>query len=168
MGILTRNRKARTSEAEAETRPRRPGTKTGVRRGARTSAGSGPAAELAAVIGPGASSIQFVPEIQPHLGRLHVFQRTPPWIIPRTDRPLTHAEQRLFRALPAAQRAVRAAIYWGRELYAWGFTKPQRMRAPQRLARPHLERQITDPGLRARLTPSYTMWVNRIPLSHRS
>src|SRR5690606_18596208 len=74
------------------------------------------AGETVAVIGTGASSIQFVPEIQPRVGRLHVFQRTPPWIIPRTDRALTAAEHRLFRAFPPAQWAARAAIYWGREL----------------------------------------------------
>lgn len=122
--------------------------------------------ESVAVIGTGASSIQFVPEIQPQVGSLHVFQRTPPWIIPRTDRPLTAAEHRLFRVLPAAQRFVRAAIYWGRELYAWGFIKPQRMRAPQRLARAHLEHQVTDPGLRAKLTPEYTMGCKRILISN--
>ncbi|HEX6417875.1 MAG TPA: NAD(P)/FAD-dependent oxidoreductase [Acidimicrobiales bacterium] len=124
------------------------------------------AGETVAVVGTGASSIQFVPEIQPAVGRLHVFQRTPPWVIPRTDRPLTPAEHRLFRAVPAAQRAVRAAIYWGRELYAWGFARPRRMRAPQRLALAHLRRQVPDPELRARLTPDYTMGCKRILISN--
>ena len=42
-----------------------------------------------AVIGTGASAIQFVPRIQPQAGRLDLYQRTPPWIIPRRDRAIT-------------------------------------------------------------------------------
>src|SRR5690606_380660 len=110
--------------------------------------------------------IQFVPEIQPRVGRLHVFQRTPPWIIPRTDRALTAAEHRLFRAFPPAQWAARATIYWGRELYAWGFARPRRMRGPQRLALAHLGRQVADPDLRAKLTPDYTIGCKRILISN--
>jgi len=41
-----------------------------------------------AVIGTGASSIQFVPEIQREVAALHLFQRTPPWIMPRPDAPI--------------------------------------------------------------------------------
>lgn len=122
--------------------------------------------ETVAVIGTGASSIQFVPEIEPQAGRIHVFQRTPPWIIPRTDRPITAAEHWMFRRVPALQRLARAAIYWGRELYAWGFRNPRRMRAPERLARAHLERQVPDPELRAKLTPGYTVGCKRILISN--
>ena len=39
-----------------------------------------------AVIGTGASAIQFVPEIQPSVERLTLFQRTPAWVMPRRDR----------------------------------------------------------------------------------
>jgi cation diffusion facilitator CzcD-associated flavoprotein CzcO len=122
--------------------------------------------ENVAVIGTGASSIQFVPEIQPRVGRLHIFQRTPPWVIPRTDRALKPHERRLFQALPALQQAARAAIYWGRELYAFGFNDHRRMKVVEKIARAHLERQIADPGLRAKLTPSYTIGCKRILLSN--
>src|SRR3954447_20939009 len=71
-----------------------------------------------AVVGTGASAVQFVPQIQPEVSRLHVFQRSAPWIMPRPDRPLTRFEHRLYRRLPAAQRLMRGAIFWGRELYA--------------------------------------------------
>ena len=66
--------------------------------------------ERVAVVGTGASAIQFVPRIQPRVGRLHVFQRTAPWIMPRPDRPLRSCERRLYRALPAAQLLMRAGI----------------------------------------------------------
>ncbi|MGH8987924.1 MAG: flavin-containing monooxygenase, partial [Acidimicrobiales bacterium] len=67
--------------------------------------------ERVAVIGTGASAVQFVPEIQPSVRRLTVFQRTPPWVIPRHDRRLTAVEHACFRRISATQLAARAAIY---------------------------------------------------------
>jgi cation diffusion facilitator CzcD-associated flavoprotein CzcO len=120
-----------------------------------------------AVIGTGASAIQFVPRIQPLAGQLTVFQRTPPWIMPRRDRQISRAERWLFRHVPVTQRLARAAIYCGREAYALGFVKdPAIMRAAQGLALRHLHRQVADPGLRASLTPSYRMGCKRILLSN--
>jgi cation diffusion facilitator CzcD-associated flavoprotein CzcO len=120
-----------------------------------------------AVIGTGASAIQFVPRIQPLVSRLTVFQRTPPWIIPRHDRPISRAEHWLFRHAPVAQRAARAGIYWGREAYALGFVKnPDIMQKAQALAVRQLHRQVADPDLRARLTPSYRMGCKRILISN--
>src|SRR5687768_14237221 len=54
-----------------------------------------------AVIGTGASAIQTVPQIQPVVDRLVVFQRTPPWVMPHRDRPITDFERRLYRRFPA-------------------------------------------------------------------
>ena len=119
-----------------------------------------------AVIGTGASAIQFVPEIQPTVAHLDVYQRTPPWIVPRRDRALRPLERRVFRALPALQQAVRGGIYWVRELLSFGFTHPQRMQAIQRMAAAHLARQVPDPELRRRLTPSYTIGCKRILISN--
>jgi len=120
-----------------------------------------------AVIGTGASAIQVVPAIQPLAGRLTVFQRTPAWIMPRHDRQISEPERWLFRHLPVTQRAARAAIYCGRETYALGFVKnPVIMRAAQGIARRHLRRQVADPDLRARLTPSYLMGCKRVLLSN--
>src|SRR5581483_11311111 len=116
-----------------------------------------------AVVGTGASAIQFVPRIQPEVGHLTVFQRTPPWILPRWERPFRPAEQWVFRHLPAVQRLARAGIYWGREQMVAGFVvAPGLMRAAERLARRHLERSVPDPRLRARLTPDYRIGCKRI------
>jgi cation diffusion facilitator CzcD-associated flavoprotein CzcO len=124
--------------------------------------------ERVAVIGTGASAIQFVPEIQPEVERLHVFQRTPPWILPHTDRPISRLERRLYRRLPWLQRLVRGTVYGLREWLVLGFTRnPKIMRLPQRAARRHLERQVEDGALRARLTPHYTVGCKRILLSDR-
>lgn len=119
-----------------------------------------------AVIGTGASAIQFVPRVQPLAGHLTVFQRTPPWIMPRHDRRVSRLEHWLFRHVPATQRIARAGIYCGREAYALGFVKnPAILRAAQAVARRHLHRQVTDPDLLARLTPTYTMGCKRVLLS---
>ncbi len=120
-----------------------------------------------AVIGTGASAIQFVPQIQPVVSQLTVFQRTPPWIIPRHDRRLSRPEHWLFRHAPVTQQIARAGIYWGREAYALGFVEnPEIMRKAAALALRHLRRQVTDPELRARLTPSYRMGCKRILISN--
>jgi cation diffusion facilitator CzcD-associated flavoprotein CzcO len=118
-----------------------------------------------AVIGTGASAIQFVPRIQPRVATLRVFQRTAPWIMPRRDRALTRAELALFGAFPPAQRAVRSAIYWGRELYALGFLHPRLAGAAQSVALRHLRRSLPDPALRDQLVPDYTIGCKRVLLS---
>ena len=56
------------------------------------------------VIGTGASAIQTVPEIAPLVATLDVFQRTPSWILPHLGHPVLERSQRLFTALPLAQR----------------------------------------------------------------
>src|SRR5579864_6235829 len=73
-----------------------------------------------AVIGTGASAVQFVPHIQPHVEHLSLFLRTPPWIVPRLDHPIPGWQRTLFRILPITQRVVRTIIYWQRELLALG------------------------------------------------
>ncbi|MFX0592731.1 flavin-containing monooxygenase [Melissospora conviva] len=119
-----------------------------------------------AVVGTGASAIQFVPQIAGQVGRLHLFQRTAPWVMPRADRPITAAERALFRRSSLARRAVRAGIYWGRELQATAFLRPVLMRAGQAVASRHLRRAVADPTLRAALTPGYTMGCKRVLLSN--
>ncbi len=114
------------------------------------------------MIGTGASAIQFVPEVQQKVDRLSLFQRTPPWIIPRGDRQLTGRERAVFRAVPAAQRLVRLSIFLTQELSAVGFLHPRVLRVAQRVAERHLRRSVPDPDLRARLTPNYTMGCKRV------
>ncbi|HJQ30883.1 MAG TPA: NAD(P)/FAD-dependent oxidoreductase [Pyrinomonadaceae bacterium] len=119
-----------------------------------------------AVVGTGASAVQFVPEIQPLVSKLYVFQRTPPWIMPRTDRALRPGERRLFRRFPAAQRAARYALYLFREMFVFGFRHLPASKLVERIALMHLERSVSDPQLRARLTPSYSIGCKRILVSN--
>ena len=118
-----------------------------------------------AAIGTGASAIQYVPQIQPKVERLHVFQRTAPWVMPRFDREITPLEHRLLHRVPYAASAVRAALYWLLEARVFFFRHPRMMERGARLARRHLERQVPDPALRAKLTPDYTMGCKRILVS---
>ncbi len=120
-----------------------------------------------AVIGTGASAIQFIPQIQPQVEQLHVFQRTPAWVVRRGDRGIPGVERALYRRFPALQRAVRGAIFRQREVLALGLVKyPQLLRAVELAARAHLRRQVGDPGLRAKLTPSYRIGCKRILISN--
>jgi cation diffusion facilitator CzcD-associated flavoprotein CzcO len=119
--------------------------------------------ERVAVIGTGASAIQIVPNIQPEVGRLHVFQRTPPWVMPHRERAVTRAERLLYRAFPPAQRAFRGFSYALRETMVPALVgDPSRLRRIETIGRAHLRRQVHDPELRARLEPSYRIGCKRI------
>jgi cation diffusion facilitator CzcD-associated flavoprotein CzcO len=119
-----------------------------------------------AVIGTGASAIQVVPQIQPLVAHLSLFQRTPPWIVPRGDHPITDWKHSLYRALPVTQRLTRTKLYWQHEFTALGLVyRSKVMNAAMRIARRHLEKQVTDPALRAKLTPHYEMGCKRILVS---
>jgi cation diffusion facilitator CzcD-associated flavoprotein CzcO len=116
-----------------------------------------------AVIGTGASAIQLVPKIQSEVERLYVFQRTPPWVVPHSDRPVTRLEQRVYRVLPVTQRLVRAGVYWLRESLVFGLVRNRRRLWPlQRWAVRHLQSQVPDPELRRKVMPSYTIGCKRI------
>ncbi|OOV93018.1 flavin-containing monooxygenase [Pseudomonas sp. MF4836] len=120
-----------------------------------------------AVIGTGASAIQFVPQIAPQVAQLALFQRTPPWILPKPDRTLSPAERWAFKHLPWTQKLVRSAIYWALESRVIAFAhRPRLMRLVQRMALRHLRRQVADPALRRSLTPDYTIGCKRILISN--
>jgi len=119
-----------------------------------------------AVIGTGASAVQFVPRIQPRTERVTVYQRTAQWVLPKLDRRVTSAEQTLYRRLPLTQRALREAMYYCFELAGFAERNPRAMGGFQRIARRHLERSVADPALRAALTPDHTLGCKRILFSN--
>ncbi len=126
------------------------------------------AGKRVASIGTGASAIQYVPEIAHDVAKLHVFQRTPPWVVPHSSRPTRRWERRLYRAFPPAQRVVRGGIYGAREVLVVGLVKrPRLMKLMERVARKHMELQIDDPALRERVRPDYTIGCKRILPSNR-
>jgi cation diffusion facilitator CzcD-associated flavoprotein CzcO len=119
-----------------------------------------------AVIGTGASAIQFVPQIAPAVKRLYLFQRTPAWIVPKPDHPIGEVARSVYARVPALQRLVRNGLYWQHEARAFAFLRPKVMRLIEPLARKHLERQVADPQLRARLSPDYRMGCKRVLISN--
>ncbi|MEN3586444.1 NAD(P)/FAD-dependent oxidoreductase [Streptomyces sp. ZYX-F-203] len=120
-----------------------------------------------AVVGTGASTIQIVPAIQPRVGHLTLFQRTPAWVLPRMDRAIGETERAVHRAVPATTRLRRGLLWAVRELQVRAFTKhPGALGAVERLARRHLARAVADPALRERLTPRYRIGCKRILLSN--
>jgi cation diffusion facilitator CzcD-associated flavoprotein CzcO len=119
-----------------------------------------------AVLGTGASAIQFVPAIQPGVARLTVFQRTAPWVLPKPDRAVSPLWRRIYRAAPVVQKLQRALIYARNESLLTGFRKPRRMAVVEKFARGYLDRKFADrPDLKAKLTPDFTIGCKRILLS---
>ncbi|ROO89768.1 cation diffusion facilitator CzcD-associated flavoprotein CzcO [Actinocorallia herbida] len=115
-----------------------------------------------AVIGTGASAIQFVPQIAKKAARTTVFQRTPAWIQSKPNIKLPAA----FK-LPGVPRAVRNVVYWVLEARAVGFALDPRLSGPMKwMATSHLKRQVKDPELRRKLTPDYTIGCKRVLLSN--
>lgn len=124
------------------------------------------AGKRVAVIGNAASALQFIPPVAAKAGRLHVFQRSPNYVIPRFDRDFTEREKRAFAKLPALRRLYRAWI-WGRlEANFFAFTDGSRLsRLVRKGALQYLEAMVADPALRAALTPDYPVGCKRLLIS---
>ena len=118
--------------------------------------------ERVAVVGTGASSIQIVPQIQPLVSSLHLFQRTAPWVMPRRDRRISRFERAAYRRFPVLQRLMRSAIYWAREAFAIPMLRVALAPSLRKAGEAHLRRQVPDPELRAKLTPDYLPGCKRI------
>ncbi|MFI5105994.1 MAG: flavin-containing monooxygenase, partial [Terriglobales bacterium] len=120
-----------------------------------------------AVIGTGASAIQFVPEIAPKVARLSIFQRTPPWIVPKTDFAIPERWKNRFRRVPGLGWLFRTALFWMYEVRVWAFLgkMPALRRRGLKMALDHLAAQVPDPELRARLTPNYEFGCKRVLIS---
>ncbi len=125
------------------------------------------AGKRVAVIGTGASAIQFVPEIAKQVAALEVFQRTPPWIMPKRDREMTARERWMFEHVPATQALRRTRQYWLMESTVIGFAfAPKVNELLERMPRRFLAKQVADPELRAKLTPTYRFGCKRVLISN--
>ena len=119
--------------------------------------------ERVAVVGTGSSAIQFVPQIQPDVAHLTLFQRTPPWVLPHRNRRITRGERALYRAVPATQKFVRGLVYWSREAFVTSMLRNGKtLENMEKLARKHLHDSVADPELRATLTPDYRPGCKRL------
>jgi cation diffusion facilitator CzcD-associated flavoprotein CzcO len=119
-----------------------------------------------AVVGTGASAIQFVPEIAKVAGHVDVYQRSAPYVLPKPDRPYRDAEHFLFDSLPPVRKADRLRIFLYGELLTTGFVRsPKLLAAPMQMWRRQLRSQIADPELRAQCMPDYVMGCKRVVFS---
>jgi cation diffusion facilitator CzcD-associated flavoprotein CzcO len=120
-----------------------------------------------AVIGTGASAIQFVPEIAPDVAELTLFQRTAPWIMPKPDHGIAPAVQTAFSKVPGALRGYRGLLYWLNESRGLAFNGHQGiMKVASKLAAWNIRRAVKDPALVKKLTPDYVMGCKRVLVSN--
>src|SRR5262249_25933951 len=95
-----------------------------------------------------------------------VYQRTAPYVLPKFDRPYSHAEQVFFERFPTLRKADRLRLFLYGELLTSGFVlSPKFLAAPMRLWRHQLQTQIADPELREKCVPGYVMGCKRVVFS---
>jgi cation diffusion facilitator CzcD-associated flavoprotein CzcO len=120
-----------------------------------------------AVVGVGASAIQFVPEIAREVERLTIFQRSPNWVIPKPDRPYRPRQRALFRRFPWLQSASRAWVWARFELFTLAFTRVRALGALyQRGCERRLRREVPDPELQEKLLPDFPLGCKRVLISN--
>ncbi len=116
-----------------------------------------------AVIGTGASAVQFIPEIAPEVEHLYVFQRTPHWIVPKPDRQFFSFEKKIFAWFPWFQKIYRNLIYWVFESRGYLMLGNKTFsKYANAVGKFHLKRQVKDPEMRKALTPNYQLGCKRI------
>lgn len=112
-----------------------------------------------AVIGTGASAIQFIPHIQKKADRLVVMQRTPPWVVAKAEQDFP-ANEEPRRAL-GRQRRLRWAWKAGLDVFVALSMRNIGTSLVEKGARSHLQKSVADPQLRALLTPQYRIGCKR-------
>jgi cation diffusion facilitator CzcD-associated flavoprotein CzcO len=125
------------------------------------------AGKRVAVIGTGASAIQFVPEVAKAAAHVDVYQRTAPYVLPKPDRPYRNAEQLIFDRFPVVRKVDRLRTFLYGELLTSGFVlSPKLLAQPMRMWRRQLDEQIADEKLRERCVPGYVMGCKRVLFSN--
>ena len=120
------------------------------------------------VIGSAASAVQLIPEIAKVAAHVTVFQRTPNWVIPRYDRPVTPEDKALMFSRPDVAMRLgaqqRQMIFDTADTFFWQAFEwtPEGRAALTRQALDHLKAQVPDAALRAKLTPDYPIGCKRV------
>ncbi len=120
-----------------------------------------------AIVGTGASAIQFVPEVAKQAGELTVFQRSANWIVPKPDREYSAREIWVYEHFPLLQKLYRTLIYFQMEVSHPILHQGNRLgKLAERFARWNIRRQVTDPDVAAALTPDYPVGCRRVLISN--
>jgi cation diffusion facilitator CzcD-associated flavoprotein CzcO len=119
-----------------------------------------------AVIGTGASAVQFVPIIAEQVGELQLYQRSPAWVLPRRNWAIPKFIQQLFATVPLTRSIFRYLTYWFGESVALGVHGYGNLHKPlEWAAKANIRSNIKDPTLAAKLTPDYQLGCKRILFS---
>lgn len=124
------------------------------------------AGKRVAVIGTGCSAVQMVPEIQPIVAKLSVFQRTAAWVVPRLDFGVPPVVRALFRYLPGVWRLFRGANEGFLRTLALVMRRASVARLLNSMGKLLLRMQVPDPRLRVKLTPDFVIGCKRLLLSN--
>jgi cation diffusion facilitator CzcD-associated flavoprotein CzcO len=124
------------------------------------------AGKRVAVIGTGASAVQFVPEIAPVVKQLSVFQRTGNWFMPRRNRRYNTTIKTAIERVPALQALRRRFVFEYTESLTVSIRHPNTF---GRIARARsiqfMRSQLKDPVVREKAWPDYTFGCKRILFS---
>ena len=117
-----------------------------------------------AVIGTGASAIQFIPVIAGQVAQLDVYQRTAPWVIPKNDKCVEGWKKSLLDKVPGALRAYRNGVYWTLESTAFAFTGRFKGigKLVEKQVRSYVEKTVDDPETARKLIPDYRFGCKRV------
>jgi cation diffusion facilitator CzcD-associated flavoprotein CzcO len=119
-----------------------------------------------AVVGTGASAVQFVPEIAERVGRLTIFQRTGNWFMPRRNRRYPRAVRAAIEHLPGVQEFRRNFMFQYCEMITAAIRHPRTVgRLVGLRSAAFMRWQLKDPKLRQKVWPDYTFGCKRVLFS---
>ncbi len=122
--------------------------------------------ERVAVIGTGATAIQFIPEIVDKVKHLDIYQRTPIWLMPKADRPVTEKRKKAYRDIPYFQKFMRFKNMLQFEKFitlAFVHNKqfPKFNKKIRDIGIAHVRRVVKDPVIQEKLIPKYSFFCKR-------
>ncbi len=119
-----------------------------------------------AVIGTGASAVQFVPRIAPEVAHLTVFQRTGNWFLARRNRPYPRPVAAAIRRVPGLQAYRRRFLHAYLELLTAMIRHPDGIgRLGRLMSTTFMRGQLRDPDLRRTVWPDYAFGCKRVLFS---
>lgn len=120
-----------------------------------------------AVIGTGASAIQTIPAIQPEVEHLKVFQRTPAWVMPKRTGLFSEGFKSKLERFPVLRSIFRYSIYWIMEMGVpfLIFNLANSGKLFENIASNNMKSHVSDPELRAKLSPQYSIGCKRMLIS---
>jgi cation diffusion facilitator CzcD-associated flavoprotein CzcO len=129
------------------------------------------AGKRVAVVGTGASAIQFVPGIVDEVGQMTVFQRSAPYVVAKPDQEYKPHHHRAFARWPSLLNGERRFVFWLTEKMNGAITGEMRgakafMAAVKASWRLQLRAQVKDPELRRKLVPDYPIGCKRVLFSN--